>query len=136
MTIEDGDRPEEEDQAEDMEQPEEMDLTDQVAQPEELDESNPDEDHISERTPGPTWLPMAAVSLVMLAVGMLLGYMGRGQFGPEAQAARATATVQAAAVQTQAAGNQELAKYLASQTRHWKGPEDALVTIIEFSDFQ
>lgn len=153
MTFEDVDRPDEEDQSNKMVQPEidqpteadqledvnrpaEMDLTDELDQTEEVEESDLDEIPDSERAPGPTWLPIAAVGLVMLALGMLLGYMGRGQFGPEAQAARATATVQAAAVQTQAAGNQELVKYLASQTRHWKGPEDALVTIIEFSDYQ
>jgi hypothetical protein len=83
-----------------------------------------------------TWVITLVVGLAMLVVGALLGYVGRGQFGPEAQAARATQTVAAAAVQTQAAGNKELMDYLVKQTRHWRGPEDAKVVLIEFSDYQ
>lgn len=78
----------------------------------------------------------ALIGLAMLLVGALLGYFGRGQFGPEAQAARATEQAQAVMVATQAAANAELMKYLAQNTRHFKGDPNAPVTIIEFSDYQ
>jgi hypothetical protein len=85
---------------------------------------------------GTSWTTAALIGLAMLLVGALLGYFGRGQFGPEAQAARATEQAQAVMVATQAAANAELMKYLAQNTRHFKGDPNAPVTIIEFSDFQ
>ncbi len=85
---------------------------------------------------GRGWGVTIMVGLAALALGLLLGYVGRGQFGPEAQAAKATQTVQAGMAATQAAGNQKLMDYLIGQSRHAKGPQDAQVTIIEFSDYQ
>ncbi len=76
------------------------------------------------------------VALVALVVGFLLGYLGRGQFGPEAQARRATEAAQVALQATRQAANRELMKYLVQNGRHFKGDENAPVTIIEFSDFQ
>jgi protein-disulfide isomerase len=72
----------------------------------------------------------------MLAVGLFLGYVGRGQFGPEAQAVKATEAAQAVLAQTQAAAGAEMMKYLTDQARHFKGDENAPVTVIEFSDYQ
>jgi protein-disulfide isomerase len=87
------------------------------------------------------------VGVAMLLAGILFGYVGRGQFGPEAQAAKSTATAQAVAAATQTAANAELSatqaaanadlmKFLTENTRHYKGDPNAAVTIIEFSDFQ
>lgn len=83
-----------------------------------------------------TWLMTALVGLVMLVAGALLGYVGRGEFGPEAQAAKATEQAQAVLAVTQAAANANLMDYLSQNTRHFKGDPNAAVTIIEFSDFQ
>ena len=83
-----------------------------------------------------TWLITALVGLVMLVAGALLGYVGRGEFGPEAQAAKATEQAQAVLAVTQAAANANLMEYLSQNTRHFKGDPSAAVTIIEFSDFQ
>jgi protein-disulfide isomerase len=89
------------------------------------------------------WLVTLLVGLVMLVAGALLGYVGRGQFGPEAQAAKATSqaqdaldATQAVLAATQAAANADLMKYLTENTRHYKGDPNAAVTIIEFSDYQ
>jgi hypothetical protein len=83
-----------------------------------------------------TWLMVGLVGLIMLVAGALLGYIGRGEFGPEAQAAKATSDAQAVLAVTQAAANANLMDYLAQNTRHFKGDPNAAVTIIEFSDFQ
>jgi flagellar basal body-associated protein FliL len=83
-----------------------------------------------------TWLIVGLVGLVMLVAGALLGYIGRGEFGPEAQAAKATSAAQAVLAETQAAANANLMEYLTQNTRHFKGDPNAAVTIIEFSDFQ
>ena len=85
---------------------------------------------------GRSWLTIVLVGVVMLLVGGLLGYFGRGQFGPEAQAAKATEQAEVALAATQAAANAELMTYLTQNTRHFKGDPNAAVTIIEFSDFQ
>ena len=88
-----------------------------------------------ERT-GRTWLIAGAVGALMLVLGAFLGSYGRGQFGPEAQAAKAAASATAVAVETQAAASAQMMDYLIENTRHFKGDENAPVTIIEFSDFQ
>lgn len=100
-----------------------------VEQPEEL----PPEPEEKQSRP---WLLTAAVGVLMLAIGLLGGYVGRGQFGPEAQAARATDSARAVLAQTQAAAGAEMMKYLQDQARHVKGGETAPVTVIEFSDYQ
>jgi len=100
-----------------------------VEQPEELP---PEPEEKSNRS----WILTAVVGVLMLAVGLFLGYVGRGQFGPEAQAAKATEAAQAVLAQTQAAAGAEMMKYLTDQARHSKGEENAPVTVIEFSDYQ
>ena len=83
-----------------------------------------------------SWLVIALVGVAALLVGALLGYVGRGEFGPEAQAAKATEQAQAALVITQAAANANIMQMLSQETRHYKGDPSAAVTIIEFSDYQ
>jgi len=83
----------------------------------------------------------------MLLAGILFGYVGRGELGPEARASKSTATAQAVAAATQTAANAELSAtqaaanadlmtFLTENTRHYKGDPTPPVTIIEFSDFQ
>ncbi len=81
------------------------------------------------------WMTLI-VGIVMLLVGVGVGYMGRGAFGPEAIAASGTATAVAYAVQTRAVTNQEVMKAIVAQTNHFRGDPNAPVTLIEFSDFQ
>jgi len=83
-----------------------------------------------------SWLAIVLVGAAMLLLGALLGYVGRGEFGPEAQAAKATEQAQAVQAATQAAANADLMKFLTENTRHYKGDPNAAVTIIEFSDYQ
>jgi hypothetical protein len=80
--------------------------------------------------------PMIMVGVAMLLVGAILGYLGRGVYGPEATAAKATSSAVAAAIQTRASANKEVMTMLIGATRHFKGDANAPVTIIEFSDFQ
>lgn len=107
--------------------------------PDELSDDLSDElseEQLDEPASNRSWLAAALVGLIMLAVGLVLGYVGRGEFGPEARAAEATAAARVAAEETQAAGNAEMMDVLVQNTRHFKGDENAGVTIIEFSDFQ
>jgi hypothetical protein len=80
--------------------------------------------------------PVIVVGVAMLLVGGILGYIGRGVYGPEAVAANATSSAVAVAIQTRAAANKEVMTMLIRETRHFKGDANAPVTIIEFSDFQ
>lgn len=80
--------------------------------------------------------PIIVVGVAMLVVGLVLGYFGRGMYGPEAIAAKATSSAMAAAVQTRASANKEVMTMLIGATRHFKGDANAPVTMIEFSDFQ
>jgi protein-disulfide isomerase len=98
-------------------------------EPEELEEEN-------DPGGGRSWLLIVLVGVAMLLLGGLLGYVGRGEFGPEAQAAKATQQQQVVLAATQAAANADLMKYLSENTRHYKGDPNAAVTIIEFSDYQ
>ena len=117
------------------------DQADEVVEvPEELKAEELPEEGLPEKektsTPGASWWITAAVGAAMLVIGLFLGYVGRGSFGPEAVAAKATQSAQASMLQTQQATNQEIMNMLVQQTRHFKGDEAAPVTIIEFSDFQ
>jgi hypothetical protein len=87
------------------------------------------------------------IGLAMLVVGLVVGYLGRGAFGPEARAAKATLTAEAIAAQTQAVAelsaaetrvvaNAEVMQMIISKTLHFKGQSDAPVTLIEFSDYK
>ena len=93
---------------------------------------------IREKTESPlkrNW-PIIMVGVAMLLVGAVLGYIGRGVYGPEATVAKATSSAVAAAIQTRASANKEVMTMLIGATRHFKGDANAPVTIIEFSDFQ
>jgi hypothetical protein len=81
-------------------------------------------------------LIIVVVGLVMLVLGMFLGYYGRPLMGPEAMIAKKTATAQAIAVQTQVVANKQIMDYLSGKLQHFQGYPNAPVTIIEFSDFQ
>ena len=106
------------------------------------------------------------VGLLMLALGLLAGYVGRPLIAPQAaapapivstatspsKAQGPTAPAQASVDTTpgsaqvqvpsatpppaQADQRKALMDALVKQTRHFRGSEDAPVTIIEFSDFQ
>lgn len=77
-----------------------------------------------------------SIGLIAVLIGMVIGYFGRGVVGPEATAARGTQTAAAVALQTRSAANQEVMKMVIAEARHFKGDPNALVTLIEFSDFQ
>ena len=96
------------------------------------------------------WTP--ALAVIMLVVGLLLGYFGRPLIGGNSssdgnvaavttptdigtgnEVTLPTATVDPTALASQ---QQELMDYLISNTTHFKGDPNAGVTIIEFSDYQ
>lgn len=83
------------------------------------------------------------VGVVMLVIGLLLGYYGR----PFTQAGTQPMTAQPEVITTSAppvviptadnsAAQQKLMETVIAQTRHFKGDPNAPVTIIEFGDFQ
>jgi hypothetical protein len=73
------------------------------------------------------------VGVVMLMIGLLAGYYGHPLIGGTKEQA---AVPQSIAPSQAGGGNEELMAYLVSQTRHFTGNPDALVTLIEFGDFQ
>ncbi|NLG72477.1 MAG: hypothetical protein GX495_10610 [Chloroflexi bacterium] len=78
------------------------------------------------------------VGLIMLAVGLLGGYIGRPlleKSTPTAVAVNPTPSVPQSAAGTEQQ-RQEMMAFLVDQTKHLKGDDAAPVTIIEFSDFQ
>lgn len=86
------------------------------------------------------------IGVVMLVLGLALGYFGRPLINPSLPETSATPIAQAQPDQgtpTAAEGEsvttadrQEMMNYLIAQTKHFKGDPDAKVTIIEFSDYQ
>ena len=65
------------------------------------------------------------VGIIMLVIGMAIGFLGRPLISPTPAAG------------TVNAGDQpSIIRLLLSQTRHFKGNANAPVTLIEFSDFQ
>jgi hypothetical protein len=92
------------------------------------------------------------MAVIMLVVGLLLGYFGRPLIagdtssngnvaavttpvdaGTGSEVTLPTATVDPTAIASQ---QQELMDYLISNTKHFKGDPNAKVTIIEFSYYQ
>jgi len=84
----------------------------------------------------PANVTMILGGIFLLLIGIGLGYLGRGAIGPEAKAAHVTATAQAGVARTRAATNQQVMELISQQITHWKGNENAPVTMIEFSDYQ
>jgi hypothetical protein len=86
------------------------------------------------------------VGLLMLVIGLLVGYFGRPLLASTATSAGSVALTTPAPAATSpanqdsstasAADRASLMEFLVSQTRHFKGNPDAPVTLIEFSDFQ
>ena len=89
------------------------------------------------------------VGILMLVAGLLLGYFGRplianvgGNTGRDQAAVPTGTAVAAVAPQPSttealdAPTKAQLMEYLNSQVRHFKGDENAPITMIEFSDFQ
>lgn len=80
--------------------------------------------------------PVAAV--VMLVVGLLLGYFGRPLLLSKTSSVSSnqpTQVPQAGSGGT-TSPTADIMAYLVSQTHHFKGDQSAPVTIIEFSDYQ
>jgi len=119
-------------------------------------EETPHEEKHHEEKPALTvvieswWTP--ALAVIMLVVGLLIGYFGRPLLNkgtdtagevvaittpvatvPGQQVALPTTTVDPTAI---AAQQQQLMDYLISNTTRFKGDPNAAVTIIEFSDYQ
>ena len=101
----------------------------------ELEPEEPGEGQKAASSSPRIWVTLV-VAIATLVVGVALGYFGRGVMGPEALAAKGTATAAAGAVQTRAASNKEVMDLVIQQTRHFRGDKSAPVTLIEFSDFQ
>lgn len=79
------------------------------------------------------------VGLVMLVIGLLIGYTMRPlTLAQTPNAAGASAITPLAAIPTtdNSVAQQDLMESLISKTRHFKGDPNAPVTIIEFGDFQ
>jgi hypothetical protein len=103
------------------------------------------EDHVDDRAPYKrTGLSTVLFGLLMLGLGFVLGFIGRGAVTPVAPKpmARATSLVVGGAVTPtpntadQAARRTTLMNAVVAQARHFKGDPNAPVTLIEFSDFQ
>jgi hypothetical protein len=99
------------------------------------------------------WTP--ALAVIMLVVGLLVGYLGRPLVNKNAQptgvvaavttpSAVAVATVPGATAPTPTVNPtiaaiqsaDQFMAYIVSQTKHFQGDPTAAATLIEFSDFQ
>jgi hypothetical protein len=85
--------------------------------------------------------PIAAA--VMLVIGLLGGYFGRPLLEKDTRNTRTAAPVSlptsapaSGVVLPEFTSAEDLMDYLVSQAVHFKGDENAPVTMIEFSDFQ
>ena len=75
------------------------------------------------------------VGVLMLAIGLLGGYMARPLIAPP-DSTNAAAPATPAGASSSSASQATLMEAVVAQTRHFKGDPDAPVTIIEFGDFQ
>jgi len=97
------------------------------------------------------WTP--ALAVIMLVVGLLVGYFGGQALHKNAGSTGAVAAVTNPAPTSQAmqisgptatvdptiaaiSSKEEFMAYIVSQTKHFKGDPNAVVTLIEFSDYQ
>jgi len=79
------------------------------------------------------------VGVLTLVIGLLLGYFGRPLLArdePAGTSSTSSTSPSATSDPNEAARRKEMMSYLIGQVRHFKGDENAPVTIIEFSDFQ
>ena len=75
------------------------------------------------------------VGVVMLVLGLLVGYYGRPLISNQTQSVNSAAPVVLPAADNSAT-QEKLMETIVAKTRHFKGDPDAPVTIIEFADFQ
>jgi hypothetical protein len=95
------------------------------------------------------WTP--ALAVIMLVVGLLVGYVARPLISKDAQPTEAiaavtspVATISGVTVPTPTINptigaiksTEQFMAYLVSQTKHFEGDPKAAVTLIEFSDYQ
>ena len=73
------------------------------------------------------------VGVVMLIIGLFGGYYGRTLLGNNIDRVAIPPTIASAPT---GGGSEEMMTYLVSQARHFTGDANALVTLIEFGDFQ
>jgi protein-disulfide isomerase len=78
------------------------------------------------------------VGVVMLVLGLLVGYYGRPLIPnqPQSEASVNSASPVVLPTADNSAAQQKLMETVVAQTRHFKGDPNAPVTIIEFGDFQ
>jgi hypothetical protein len=81
-------------------------------------------------------LTTALVGVVMLAVGLAAGYLGRPLVAPQAADSDAVASTASANPSASSQAQPTLMDAVVAQTRHFKGDANARVTIVEFGDFQ
>jgi len=79
------------------------------------------------------------IGIVMLIVGLFGGYYIRPMLDAQTDQSDVSIRAQQPSQDNAGAsgtGNQELMNYLVLQARHFRGDENAPVTLIEFGDFQ
>lgn len=80
------------------------------------------------------------VALVTLAIGALAGYYGRSLLPrtPEISGDQSVDSAQqpVATIDNSPENRQRVMEYLVSKARHFRGNENAPVTMVDFSDFQ
>ena len=76
------------------------------------------------------------VGVVMLVLGLLVGFYGRPFILAGTQSDASSAPPVVIPTADNSAAQQELMETVLAKTRHFKGDPDAPVTIIEFADFQ
>lgn len=104
-----------------------------------LDQETPEESKAAVVITIQSWATPIAAAL-MLVVGLLAGYFGRPLLDARLSASEVSSIPASQAESSgsapASASQDALMAAVVAQTRHFKGVEDAPVTIIEFSDFQ